>query len=279
MSTIVLDLEFISRNARILQRKSAIVKFVVPHAVIEALQQRRQVESVAAVHIDVIFMAEQHGYLRIASPISETPPNIPLNLIPLQAQVLATALDERKRGADGALYVASADPALAKVARELGIVHLDARSVSSMLVKDAIDVEEIVNRLDAYSRYESRSIAVSAGAGALSALIVTIAVLNFGQIVAKIDVWGVVLAALTAGFSLYYARLRWRLAYAAAEILVGCLTALHPLLVTSSYAQMSPMSWLPVLGGVYVIVRGLENLGKALETTSYAGTWRRTFPS
>lgn len=86
-----------------------------------------------------------------------------------------------------------------------------------------------------------------------------------------------VLIGLLLGLSLYFVRSRYRLTYGVSEVIVGLW------MITQNVGNVKDLttvtsSWLPLLGGVYVIVRGFDNIGKfAMSTDRLGGLWRWVF--
>ncbi|MDB5308912.1 MAG: hypothetical protein JWO38_3114 [Gemmataceae bacterium] len=77
------------------------------------------------------------------------------------------------------------------------------------------------------------------------------------------------------GFVFYAFRSYFRLGYGVFEFLFGAVAAFwaRPNMDDLGY----PFVWLPTLTGVYVMVRGLDNIGKALKKKDRAHRWARLF--
>jgi hypothetical protein len=86
-----------------------------------------------------------------------------------------------------------------------------------------------------------------------------------------------VLLFLTIGVGMYLFRSRYRAAYALLEIFAGTTLAF---VVLFSYSPPTDITdtVLKMLGGLYVIVRGLDNMAKAAPRSSWRGIWWRTMP-
>jgi hypothetical protein len=72
---------------------------------------------------------------------------------------------------------------------------------------------------------------------------------------------------------IYGLRGRQRLIYGVAEVGVGYIAIGSALLDAQTRSNRTKEA-LAVLGGLYIVVRGLDNVGKALEKTPYEGRWR-----
>ena len=58
---------------------------------------------------------------------------------------------------------------------------------------------------------------------------------------------------------------------------VGLVAALRVFWPAFDYANMSGLSVLQVLGGLYIMVRGLDNVGKGLVGTRLGSRWDQLF--
>lgn len=91
----------------------------------------------------------------------------------------------------------------------------------------------------------------------------------------SVNVWGTLVLLFMLGILLYCLRGRFRLTYAALEFLVGFATAASVFYPSFNYASLGTLELLRILGGLYIMVRGQDNFGKALEGTRFEYTWKR----
>ena len=110
--------------------------------------------------------------------------------------------------------------------------------------------------------------------GVLITLFLVIAWFNIQLIVSTLRVWGTVALVVISGIFLYWLRGRFRLPYGITEICVGVLMATKVFYPSFDYGQIQPSELLQILAGVYIMVRGLDNLGKALRGTRVASLWQ-----
>jgi len=65
---------------------------------------------------------------------------------------------------------------------------------------------------------------------------------------------------------------------ASTRLLLGFYAAFQVFVPGSfDYPTLSAAEWLQVLAGLYIIVRGLDNIGKGVERTSLKPAWRWVF--
>lgn len=90
-------------------------------------------------------------------------------------------------------------------------------------------------------------------------------------------IWGVSIAVFLVGIFLYWVRERFRLGYGVFESAIGVIMASASVPAGFDYSQLNVTFGIRILSGLYVIVRGLDNIGKGSEGTTIAPYWKRIF--
>ncbi|REG32309.1 PIN domain-containing protein [Archangium gephyra] len=176
------------------------------------------------------------------------------------------------------IAIATRDSKLRRAAQRLGIDCLSMEQVRYLMQTRgqmdqalAADVQEV--------RDSQRKYILNSGTLAgLGLLVASVFVMYFDAIVAAVRVWGTVSMLLISGPVLFWFRSRWRLAYGLVEFGIGCLMGCQVFIPDFSYEKLGVLDTLRVLAGVYVMVRGMDNIGKGLDGTQYAPFWKRAFP-
>jgi hypothetical protein len=70
---------------------------------------------------------------------------------------------------------------------------------------------------------------------------------------------------LGAGLALYAIRARFPVGYGVGELVIGSLATINVFFPTFDDQGLNRAAWLQVLAGLYVMVRGLDNIGEGLE--------------
>lgn len=92
-----------------------------------------------------------------------------------------------------------------------------------------------------------------------------------------LSVWGTILALLATGVFFYWYRQRSRLSYGILEFFFGAVAAVWPFWPHFTYVSLGVFSTVQIVGGLYVMVRGLDNIGKGVEGTRFENQWRWMF--
>ncbi len=93
------------------------------------------------------------------------------------------------------------------------------------------------------------------------------------EIISAFPVWGLVLLALVGGAALFGFRSRRRLAYGIVEICFG----LFAVAKQASPTNYDALFLIQVAAGLYIIVRGFDNVEKSISGTRIDPVWRRIF--
>ncbi len=201
-------------------------------------------------------------------------------VVPPREDLLSQAFLSKRNEPDRSVIVVTTDPQMSRIAAPFGI-HIVAPGELRKLVTAAVgsDAEATEQAAAEAARIARRARLVAVGAVISGLLVAASGVLIWtyiDQIVRTVTVWGTLVAVGVIGLLLYALRGRQRLAYGVAEAAIGFLTAAKILLAPTFDIKSAGVSGgLGLLGGLYIMVRGLDNIGKALERTPYETAWRR----
>ena len=87
---------------------------------------------------------------------------------------------------------------------------------------------------------------------------------------------GLLIGVIACAFGglLYWFRLRYRATYGMVEMFIGAWISVNAFPLDS---VLDAAVGLQMLGGLYVVVRGLDNVGSGVKGTRYEPNWRRIF--
>jgi hypothetical protein len=163
-------------------------------------------------------------------------------------------------------------------------IFLSSRSIRSITPSEFLS-ERTGNQTDAalltsaqsFTSVQKRYMWLSGGAGAVGALAATAVYLNAAYLINTVSVWGTVIALPVLGIFLFWWRQRFRLSYGVFEFLVGVMMSLYVFFPAFDFKALGLLHGLQVLAGLYVMVRGLDNLGIGLQGTRIEPLWKRVF--
>lgn len=193
---------------------------------------------------------------------------------PIDTELLTVA---RSLSASHSVVLVTDDVALTRAASEVGIQVQAATQFLASIPSSSPTRADVTEKANTAARYTTRHLALSAIAGVAATLAAVLVYVNSQRIIRTANVWGTITLLVASGIALYWFRSRWRLAYGLFEYLIGVMGAGAVFWPNFDFAQLTATKWLQIIGGVYVMVRGLDNIGKGLEATRWSGVWRRVF--
>lgn len=178
-------------------------------------------------------------------------------------------------------YLVTEDRRLAAYADHIGVKTQNLfgfqNDIQSNKTVDITEVGESSN----IRKFQFRHLAISFISGIALTILSYIIYKNFDSITKKFPIWGTITALTVIPFIFYWFRSNLRIAYAIAEFSFGYFTVMF---VTKPFATDFDIAkiydWttaISILGGIYVMVRGLDNFSKGLQGTLLERHWKKVF--
>jgi hypothetical protein len=233
-------------------------------------------------HVPAILdRAIREGTVTLKDVSSEIPTNEP-DLAMLSAlrgserSVVLAAIAAKRRNEAADLWVSCYSDDAIRIGNKLG-VRTASPNIIKYAIRNAVRHEGLALDIAALRRHRTFG-----RLGVLAVFLGTIyvgvrAVAAARGIVAPTSSWAVALGALVLGLGLFLFRSRDRIRYGLAEIAFGCVLAATAFVSKSPGEHVSFVKLLQTLGGVYGIVRGLDNVGTGLKGTRYERWWEQVF--
>jgi len=176
----------------------------------------------------------------------------------------------------GAPCVVTNDKALA--------YFLSSRNITSITGSEFIDEskgdslnKEIEDKAEKVVSSQKRYLITSFVLGVLASAAANIGYANIELLVSTITVWGTMVGLPILGLALFWYREKFRLSYGAFEFCVGVIMSYYVFFPTFSYSGLGVTEGIQILGGLYVMVRGLDNIGKGVIGTRMEALWKKFF--
>ncbi|MDP2685136.1 MAG: type II toxin-antitoxin system VapC family toxin [bacterium] len=194
-------------------------------------------------------------------------------------QIAQLAKDYGKNKDD--VFLVTEDRVLQRYAEEIGVKVLSLFNFQNIIQQlKTVDLKDI-GKSKNVKTFQSKHLAVSFLLGIFLTVAIYVGYKNFELIVSGFPIWGTISLLVIIPFIFYWFRSNVRIAYAMAEFSVGFYSAystLKPLLTNFDIKIFTDLTILvPILGGIYVMVRGLDNFSKGIRGTSLENKWRKIF--
>lgn len=270
----VLDSSAITSKPEVLNRAGA-TSLVVPEAVLSEMQGRRNG-----------LWSGRLGSL-LSQAIKAGLGVIP-NPMPVAGDFAPQDRDARMlSGAD--LDIARVALAFASEGKRVGVVTLDsvlrryleARSVSTFSPEEFLEKtsvaekgnEELKAAVEQLSNDQVSYLVRNVSAAVLAMLVFAVFWFFREPLLNTLNIWSTVIGLLVLGVAFYSFRQRQRLAYGLCEVAFGWFGAAIAFWPTFNYQSVGVTGAIQIFGGLYVIVRGLDNIGKCVVDTRFESKW------
>lgn len=283
----LLDTNVLIRRPGLLARKDAAERFLIPIAAIEQLSNRGQ-GTVSGPLQKVLSAASDSGvelidYPKIGHPVvrtlSDELTSRESRLDTFDLAILGTLLDLQS-DTTRKVRLATEDKSLRMAANQLGLDAVSLEELQQSL--DGLEKNttspvnlEVEKQVANYEKSERWSIKSTIAISVFAICIVYIVYSNYKQIFAVLGMTPRVFIAAAAslvGGLLYWFRQRYRAAYGIVETVIGAWITSNAVPLDSEF---DVNSGLQVIGGLYVVVRGLDNFSVGIDKRRYEPSWWR----
>lgn len=176
----------------------------------------------------------------------------------------------------GNVRVVTTDRRLAQLMASKGVSSIGGNQLLAELSTASSDagIEQAARRIvSAQHRYLAVSAAIAVATTGLAILVVR----NHQLIFHTAPDWIVPIALLLAGLLFFWWRERDHLSYGLFEVMIGLLISSQSIVTLPSPYELSTAKSIQLVGGLYVMVRGFDNIDRSIEDTRLGGWWKRLF--
>lgn len=275
MKHIVIDSSAFFKQPGILSLSSPEAKLVVTGSVLNELTNFPLTGSGIS-FLPAIEKAHENGTIQFSivpegeSPRQETPKlAFTQSLSGSNRRFLTDALAYKAAHGDTEFALATDDKTIAEYAKSIGIETIKSSKLGAILSKGGSVVDAIAQLVNKATHSQLLWFVLNLAIAAFlvcfadwlsSRLHPLLKILEFGWSLAAI---------LVTGFLFYLLRSYFRQAYGLTEIFVGVWVCLRLFPLPPLESTSPPTMMLQLLGGLYIIVRGIENFGRGLRGTRF----------
>lgn len=282
MTHIILDSNILFQKPELISKHIEGIKLIIPDVVLSEIRNVTVHGNYSHNLLNLIYEAAKNEFIEVFDAISFIDSKIDYKSIQRKHftsdLVLVKFYEAYKRVINPDTTLATDDKALSVFLKHLNLDSITSAELSNKFLSASTDkilsqdIEELKNKLQI-------RIIISFVAGILITLAVVLAYYNIGYIVNTLVIWCTIIIILFLSILLFMTRAKYRIVYGLTEYLVGLFTALLIFLPSFDFISLStkPFSFLQILGGLYIMVRGLGNIGKGLRATKIEKYWRKIF--
>lgn len=179
-------------------------------------------------------------------------------------------------GGAGNVRVVTTDRRLVRRLAAKGVASVGADQFLAELSTASVDagIEQVARRIvSAQRRHLAAGLAIAVVATGVAILVVR----NHQLIFHTAPDWIVPIALLLAGLVFFWWRERDHLSYGLFEVMIGLLISSQSIVTLPAPYELSTAKSIQLVGGLYVMVRGFDNIDRSIEDTRLGGWWKRLF--
>lgn len=179
-------------------------------------------------------------------------------------------------GGAGNVRVVTSDGRLVRLLATKDVASISADHFLAELATASADtgIELTARRIvSAQRRLLAGGLAIAIAATGLAIFIV----LNHQLIFHTAPDWIVPIALLLAGLLFFWWREHDHLSYGLFEVMIGLLISSQSIVTLPAPYELSTAKSIQLMGGLYVMVRGFDNIDRSIEDTRLGGWWIRLF--
>lgn len=286
MKRLILDTNILFKDPSILTRWSSNFRIIIPDIVLEEAGKVSGRLPGTENLLHLVDNATAKGFVKIARvnrdkyPYSPDNDNKRISYVDFQLAHFAKDYSKDK----DETFLVTEDRLLLKYANEIGVKTLNLFALQNDLLSfKTVNIDE-VEKGKTISQFQFRHLAISFATGVVLTAVSFLMYKNIDTILSKSPIWGSALSLLVVAFGFYWVRANYRIGYGIAEFSFGLYSAFWALSPYSPDFDLSTLtSDLPkifsLVGGIYVMVRGLTNFGDGIKGTSLEIYWRKVFPN
>jgi len=289
MRHFILDTNIILRDLSVLGKGNEDVRIAVPEAVLLEVAARsvnnRELGNVAKLLGD----AYTQGVTKVRLPNAESAslnlqdsPNARVSAVDFAILKSAEEYIQSLGNKDAKnAYFVTEDRDLARLADSLGLRVLDYQGLHRELKNTSVTNQSIAERgadiTQVYKRTERTKFIWGVASGVIGSILASTLTANISSILATINIWGTIIALPILGVLLFWCRSKYRLSYGVAEFIFGVFATLNVFIPHFDFSRLNHVGIVQVVAGLYVIVRGLDNIGTGLKDTRFEPSWKKIF--
>ncbi|MBS0549350.1 MAG: hypothetical protein JSR24_16470 [Proteobacteria bacterium] len=279
----ILDTSAIIRAPELLAHVPA-SELVIPQAVIDELEHRR--DSGKSIYQLVVEAIDNGAELAAPATRSRQDRRLGSGLSGLlrgaDLEIARTVLGYVSQHPSLDVHVITTDREIAGALRTSGIPSLSPTQFLALTSTSQPDPALLADAKNVVSKqWRALLIAIASSAITLIATQLSISYADIARQVAyliqTISIWGTVVLILFLGVSLFWLRQHYRLQYGIVEFGLGFLWAVNVFFPEFDYSKIDYVHLIQIATSLYVMVRGLDNIGKGLEGGRLESAWRRVF--
>jgi len=281
MFKVILDSNAIVKNPSTLTLPISEGDIIIPPVVVDELANLDSYAASGSTYIPLIKVAIEEGNVSVLRHDDILKEEISSKVRPLSlAEVgfIRAAQATKNKFPKDNVIVTTDDIRLSEKLDQIGITTLTVDEFTKQYITNKPpNAGRITDSVNNVARQQNKYLYTNIIVSVVASIIINLIALNLLFIIGTIKVWGTLLGILSAGLFLFWGRSKYPLGYGFAEVIIGICTAYWVFIPEFAYENLSTTNLIRIVGGLYIIVRGLDNIGKGLKGSKHGNLWESWF--
>lgn len=172
--------------------------------------------------------------------------------------------------------IATQDSGLAQLAKIFDIKILNLNDLNTLFY--AVDVkidQQMKEKAKEWSSFQLIKILISTIIPLIIGILIGVYWKKLGFIISYFPVWGTIIGIISLGILAFACRSRFRLSYGVFEFAFGIIFAVRVFWPTFDYQNIHHGEVLQIMAGIYIMVRGLDNIDTGIKGNKYEYIWNK----
>jgi rRNA-processing protein FCF1 len=283
MQYLVLDTNILLKDINVINRWSPQFRILIPKFVLNELDQVSSRLRYNKEIFEILNNSNKKGFVQITQPDLAIDDYKQFHDMPTSQRLSETdyllfkyVQQLIKQGKDAILV--SNDRALARYAGTYGVSWLSLEGLYVLYTQSDTTTIDFLKKEDTILKYQRRKLIIGFILGVLVSVVSYFVINNFSYIYSSASTWGTLIILVLGGFSFFIFRNNYRLQYGLVEYLFGFYITLRVFTSkTFNYELLEMIDFIQIVGGIYVMVRGLSNFSEGIKGTLLQPVWNKIF--
>ena len=283
MKYLILDTNILLKDINVIKNWTPQFTIIIPQFILNELDKVSNRIGYAKETFEVLNNSKRKGFVQITQPDLNLDDYQQVQSLPTSQKLSETDFllfkyvqQLVKQGKDAILV--SNDRALLRYAFAHGISYITLEGLYNLYNKSVSTKIEFLKNDDTILKYQRRKLITGFILGVIFTVVSYLIINNFSSIYSTASTWGTIVILIAVSFAFFLFKRNYQLQYGSVEYLFGFYITIRVFISKSfNYELLEMLDFIQIVGGIYVMVRGLSNFNEGIKGTLLQPIWSKIF--
>ena len=283
MKYLILDTNILLKDINVIKNWTPQFTIIIPQFILNELDKVSNRIGYAKETFEVLNNSKRKGFVQITQPDLNLDDYQQVQSLPTSQKLSETDFllfkyvqQLVKQGKDAILV--SNDRALLRYAFAHGISYITLEGLYNLYNKSVSTKIEFLKNDDTILKYQRRKLITGFILGVIFTVVSYLIINNFSSIYSTASTWGTIVILIAVSFAFFLFKRNYQLQYGSVEYLFGFYITIRVFISKSfNYELLEMLDFIQIVGGIYVMVRGLSNINEGIKGTLLQPIWSKIF--